>query len=145
MAIGKRKDPLRNFRYRVEIDGIMQAGFSSVSGFDSTIDTIDYREGTDFTNGRKLPGLTKFGSITLRWGMTDSAELYNWHREASSGNIQRKNVSIIIVDEVGNDKARWDFINVWPSKYSAPELTAQGNEVAIETIELIHEGMTRVS
>ncbi|MBD5799855.1 phage tail protein [Bacillus pseudomycoides] len=144
MATGQRRDPLRNFRFRVEIDGIMQAGFSEATGFDATTDVIDYREGNEPTHVRKLPGLTKYGNISLKYGITDNMELYNWHKEISNGNVKRKNISIIIVDEVGNDKARWEFVNTWLSKYDSADLNAKGNDVAIETIEIVHEGMTRV-
>src|SRR4051812_14245268 len=101
MATGQRKDPLRNFRFRVEIDGIQQAGFSEASGFEATTDVIEYREGNDPTHVRKLPGLTKYGNISLKWGITDSKELYSWHKDTINGNIQRKNISIIVVDEIG--------------------------------------------
>jgi len=145
MATGQRKDPFRNFRFRVEIDGIQQAGFSDVTGFDSTVDVIEYRDGSDPTHARKLSGLTKYGTISLKWGITDSMELYNWHKEVVGGNIERRNVSIIVIDEAGNDKARWDFVNVWPSKYDAPDFSAKGNDVGIESLDLVHEGMVRVS
>ncbi|MBO7743569.1 phage tail protein [Paenibacillus sp. MWE-103] len=145
MPTGQRKDPFRNFRFRVEIDGIQQAGFSDASGFDSTIDVIEYREGTDPTSPRKLPGLTKYGNITLKWGQTDSLDLYNWHKEAIAGSIQRRNMSVIVVDEAGNDKGRWDFAGAWPTKYDAPDFSAKGNDIAIESLEIVHEGMNRVS
>lgn len=145
MATAQRKDPFRNFRFRVEIDGIQQAGFSDVSGFDSSIDVIEYREGNEGTTVRKLPGLTKYGNVSLKWGITDSMDLYNWHKEAAAGNIQRKNISVIVIDEAGNDKARWDFVQAWPSKYDAPDFNAKGNDIAIESLELVHEGMARVS
>ncbi|MDD4767589.1 MAG: phage tail protein [Desulfotomaculaceae bacterium] len=145
MATGQRKDPLRNFRFRIEIDGLQQAGFSEVSGFDNTVDVIDYREGTDPTHVRKLSGLTKYGNITLKWGVTDSMEIYNWHKAVVDGNVQRKNISIIAVDEAGGDQARWEIVNAWPTKYDPPDFNAKGNEVGIETLEIVHEGMTRVS
>jgi phage tail-like protein len=142
---GDRKDPLRNFRFRVEIDGIQQAGFSDVSGFETTIDSIDYREGTDPKHVRKLSGLTKFGNLTLKWGITDSMDLYNWFKEGINGAVIRKNISIIAVDEAGNDKARWNITGAWPVKCDAPVFNAKGNDVAIETLEIAHEGVTRVS
>lgn len=145
MAMAQRKDPFRNFRFRVEIDGIQQAGFSDVSGFDSTIQVVEYREGTDPVVTRKLVGSITTGSLILKWGITDSLDLYNWHKEAATGNVQRKNVSIIIIDEGGNDKARWDFANAWPSKYLAPELNAKGNDIAVESVTLEYENMVRVS
>lgn len=140
-----RKDPLRNFRFRVEIDGIQQAGFSEVTGFDATVDPIDYREGTDATHVRKLTGLTKFGNVTLKWGVTDSMELHNWHRQIVDGDIQRKNIAIVVVDEAGQDKARWEIVEAWPSKYDPADLNAKGNDVSIEMVEICNEGVIRVS
>ena len=140
-----RKDPLRNFRFRLEIDGIQQAGFSEVTGFDVTTEPIDYREGTDPTHVRKLPGLTKYGNVTLKWGVTDSKELHDWHRQIVDGNIQRKNISIVVVDESGQDKARWEVVEAWPSKYDPTDLNAKGNDVSIEMLEIANEGVKRVS
>jgi phage tail-like protein len=145
MATGDRRDPLRNFRFRLEIDGIQQAGFSEAMVPDATIDIIEYREGIEVTTVRKLPGLTKYGNLSLKWGVTDSLELYNWHRQIVDGNVQRKNVAVIIIDEAGNDKARYEFVNAFPMKYDAPDLNAKGNEVSIEMLEIVHEGMRRTS
>lgn len=140
-----RNDPLRNFRFRLEIEGVEQAGFSEVSGFDVTVDPIDYREGTDPTHVRKLTGLTKYGNVTLKWGITDSLELHNWHRQIVDGDIQRKNIAINVVNEAGEDKARFEIAEAWPSKYDPTDLNAKGNEVAIETLEICNEGVIRVT
>src|SRR4051812_23072510 len=105
-----RKDPLRNFRFRLEIDGIQQAGFSEVTVADTTTDAIDYREGNEPPWARKLSGLTKYANITLKWGVTDSLELYQWHADlvakGSSDPKNRKKVAVIVLDETGADKAR---------------------------------------
>ena len=138
-----RIDPLRNFRFRLEIDGIQQAGFNEVTGLDVTVDPIDYREGDDLTFVRKLPGLTKFGNVTLKWGITNSTELYDWHRAIVDGHIQRRPVVIILIDEAGNDRARFQLVEVWPSKYVTSGLKAQGNGVVIEMLELVSEGAMR--
>ena len=139
-----RNDPLRNFRFRLEIGGIDQAGFSEVSGFDITVDPIEYREGTDPTHVRKLPGLTKYGNVTLKWGITDSMELYEWHRDVVNGKIERQNVAIVLMDEAGKEGiGRWEIVEAWPSKYDPMDLNAKGNDVAIETLELVNEGVTR--
>jgi phage tail-like protein len=140
-----RKDPLRNFRFRVEIDGIQQAGFSEVTGFDATVEAIDYREGADPTHVRKLPGLTKYGNVTLKWGVTDSKSLYEWHRQIVDGNIQRKNIAIVVLNEAGQDAGRWEIVEAWPSKYDPMDLNAKGNDVSIEMLEIAHEGVKRVS
>lgn len=143
MADASRKDPYRNFRFRVEVDGIQQFGFSEVSGFDASISVIEYREGNEVTTARKLPGLTKYGNITLKWGVTDSMDMYTWLHDAVQGQIQRKNVTIVAIDEEGNDVATWQVIEAWPAHYTAPNFNGTGNEVAIEQLEIAHEGMTR--
>ena len=146
MPVGERKDPYRNFRFLLEIDGIEGARFSEVTIPDTSSDVVEYREGNEPTTVRKLPGLTKYGNITLKWGITDSMELYEkWRKPVEDGKMgdARKNVAIILMDEEGNPAARWEFENAWPSKYDAPDLNAKGTDVAIETLEIVHEGMKR--
>jgi phage tail-like protein len=140
-----RKDPIRNFRFRVEIDGIQQAGFSEVSGFDITVDPIDYREGTDPTHVRKLTGMTKYGNVTLKWGITTSMELYNWHRQIVDGDIVRKTLAIVSVNERGEDVNRWEIVEAWPTKYDPMDFNAKGNEAGIGTLELACEGVNQTS
>ncbi|MFZ5352367.1 MAG: phage tail protein [Bacillota bacterium] len=140
---GERRDPYRNFRFRVEIEGIQQAGFREVSGFDASLDVVEYREGNEIITPRKLPGLVKYSNITLKWGVTDSMDMYKWIEDCISGNVERKTVTIIAIDEEGGDVATWQVIEAWPTKYSAADFNATASEVAIETLELAHEGMTR--
>lgn len=141
-----RTDPYRQFRFRVEIGGISQGGFSECTFADTTTDPVEYREGTDPTVMRKLSGLTKFGNITLKWGITDSMDLYNWRKQVIDSGAEgaRKNMAIVLIDEAGTDKCRWDIVQAWPSKYDPADFSGKGNEVAIETLEVVHEGFTRV-
>jgi len=144
-----RNDPLRNFRFRLEIDSITQAGFSEVAIAETTIDAVDYREGTDPPHVRKLSGLTKYGNVTLKWGATVGAaalDLFKWHRAVSSGQIgaMRKKVVIVVQDEAGQDKARFVITDAWPVKYDPGDLNAKGNDVYIELLELANEGIERV-
>lgn len=141
MATGQRVDPYRNFRFLVEIDKIVQAGFSECSGFGSNVEVIEYREGGDTATVRKLPGKVSFPDITLKWGVTDSRELYDWHRAAVTGQIQRKNGSIILQDDTGAEKVRYNFFNAWPSKWDGPDFNAKGNDVAIDTLTISCEGV----
>ncbi|MCP4367934.1 MAG: phage tail protein [Deltaproteobacteria bacterium] len=141
------QDPYRQFRFRVEIDGITQAGFNECSFADTTTDPVEYREGDEPPRFRKLSALTKYGNITLKWGITDSMDIYDWRQQVidvgAEGN--RKNMSIILIDEAGDDKTRWDIERAWPTKYDPPDFSAKGNEVAIESLEIVHEGFKRVS
>lgn len=140
---GQRVDPYGNYNFLVEIDGITRAAFHEVSGFDSTIDVIEHREGGDNLTPRKLPGMTKHSPIVLKWGLSDDIDLYKWHLDASRGNVQRKNGSIVLLDRLGQEKMRWNFVNAWPSKWDGPDFNAEGNDVSIETLELAHEGVER--
>lgn len=142
-----RNDPLRNFRFRLEIDQITQGYFSEVNIGDSSTDPIDYREGTDPTHVRKLSGLTKYGNITLKWGVTDSVELYEWHKAvvAAGAMDNRKTVKIVVIDEAGADKASFLVSEAWPTKYDPSDLNANGNEVFIELLELVNEGIERTA
>jgi phage tail-like protein len=140
---GQRVDPYGNFNFLVEIDGNTRAACHAVSGFDSTIDVIEHREGGENTTVRKLPGMTKHSNIVLKWGLADDADLYNWHRDAVNGKVQRRNGSIVLLDRQGQERMRWNFVNAWPSKWDGPDFNAEGNDIAIETLELAHEGVTR--
>ena len=144
MATAVRNDPYGNYNFLVEIDGITRAAFHEVSGFDSTIDVIEHREGGDNISPRKLPGQTKYSNIVLKWGLAVDTDLVTWHQQAVDGDIQRKNGSIVLLDRRGQEVARWNFVNAWPSKWTGASLNAEGNDVSIETLELAHEGVRRV-
>ncbi len=142
----QRKDPYGNYRFRVEIAGIPQAAFAEVVIPESTSEVITVRDGTDSTTAvRKQSGLLSYGNLILKWGMTSSLDLYNWRKAIEQGKIgtSRKNITVTLIDEEGNDAARWEFQNAWPSRYKGPDLNAQGNEVAIETLEIVFESMVR--
>jgi phage tail-like protein len=145
-----RIDPLRNFRYRLEIDNIAQAGFNEVAIAETTIEAVEHRDGTDPPHSRKLSGLTKYGNITLKSGVTvggTALDLFKWHNAVSAGQIkeQRKRVVIVVQDEAGQDRARFVIAESWPVKYHPSGLSGKGNEVFIEQLELANEGIERVS
>jgi phage tail-like protein len=143
MATAQRVDPYGTYDFLVELDGITRASFQEASGFDSAIDVTEYREGGDNETLRKLPAKTKYSNIVLKWGTTDDAELYKWHRDWIDGIGKRKNGSIIVLDRQGTEKIRWNFNNAWPVKWTGPSFNAKGNDIAIETLELAHEGIQR--
>jgi phage tail-like protein len=138
-----RVDPYRGFNFLVEIDGITQAGFQECSGLDSQTANIDYREGGEALHVRKLPGLNSFSPISLKRGITDSAELWKWRLTVVDGKVERRNGSIVLLDETGTEKIRWNFTNAWASKWMGPPLNSTGNSVAVETLEITHEELVR--
>ena len=142
---GARVDPYRNFNFLVEIDGIARASFSECSGLDCTTEVIEHREGGQNTTVYKLPGKTTYSDITLKWGLSDSRELWEWRKKVIEGALERKNGSIVVFDlDNKREVARFDFVRAWPTKWEGPSLSAKGSEVAIESLVLTHEGLSRV-
>jgi phage tail-like protein len=143
MATAARKDPESSFLFRVELDGITQAHFRECTGLGSSVEVIENPEGGRGQMG-KLPGRVRFPNIVLRWGLTDSTELYDWHRTALEGAVLRKHGSIIQLDFRGEEKARWDFVDGWPTKWDGPAFNTGASELSVETLEIAHEGVNRV-
>lgn len=141
--------PYKKYNYRVEIGSIDVAAFSEVSGFDATIDVIEYREGTEVTNSpRKMPGLTKYGNVTLKWGMSDNMAFYEWVAGISDGSKNTpedrvQDITIYLQNDAHEDIASWLLVNAWPCKYTAPDFNATSSEVAFESVELAYEEMKR--
>ena len=140
-----RVDPYKDYRFQVEIDGIPSSRFLECSGIGSEVAVIEYREGGDPTAVRKLPGRASYSDITLKRGISESHDLYDWHRALLQGQNDRRNGSIRLLDDEGAEVVRWVFSNAWPRKYEGPALNAMGNEVAIETFVLACESIERVT
>lgn len=138
-----RTDPYRNHRFLIEIDGVVQAGFSECSGFGSNVEVVEYREGGDLRRVHKLRGAVSYPEISLKWGTTDSRDLYDWHLAAVVGTVERKNGSIVLFREDGQEAVRWNFFNAWPSQYEAPSLEAQSSSVAIDSLTVCCERFER--
>jgi phage tail-like protein len=136
-------DPFASFNFKLEVEGITVAGFSEVTGLNQESNVIDYREGQEPITPRKLPGLNKFGNITLKRGISPDLSVYNWRKTVTDGDIERRNASIVLHNEKHEEVVRWNLVNAWPSKYTGPDLKANANEVAIESVELTHEGLER--
>lgn len=143
---GQRVDPFRNFNFLVVLDGVDDAlaHFTECSGLGSTTEVIEYREGGDNTTVRKLPGKTSFSDITLKYGMTGSTALWEWRQQIIDGTVALKNGSVVVYDlDNRSEVARWHFVRAWPTKWEGPAFTAKGNDIAVDTLVLAHEGITR--
>ncbi len=141
MATGDRIDPYVNFNFQVEVDGIVRAAFHEVSGLESSIDVIEHREGGSFITQGKFPGMVKYSNIVLKWGLADDNDLYAWHLQWVKGDpaAKRRNGSIVLYDRQRNEKMRWHFYSAWPAKWTGPAFNAEGNDIAIVSLELAHE------
>jgi phage tail-like protein len=143
MPTGARVDPYTAYTFLVEIDGIQRAAFQECAGLDSSVELTEYNEGGRPTP-MKLGGLARYANISLKYGLTDDPELYEWHRDAAEGRIERRNGSIVVRDRGGTERVRWNFFAAWPSRWKGPDFNAETSAVAIETLELAHEGVVRV-
>ena len=142
MPDGKRNDPYGQFNFLVEIDGVVKGGFSEASGLTTDTNMIEYREGAEQQGtARKLPGLMKYNNIVLKRGWTKDKSLWEWRKKVIDGKTQRNSGSIVLLDEARNEALRWNFREGWPSKWEGPALNAKTSEVAVETLEIVHEGL----
>lgn len=135
----QRIDPLPDFRFLVEIEGIQQAAFMECSGLGSHIEVVEYREGSEPLITRKIAGRVTYPDIVLKWGVTTSRELYDWHLAIIKWQLQRKSGAVILMDLQGNPAVRWNFFEAWPSKWDGPTLNARSNDVAIESLTITCE------
>ena len=133
------QNPLKGFRFLVEIQGIQQAGFSECSSVGSHLEVVEYRDGGDVINVQKFPGKVSYPDITLKWGMTDNHDLYDLHLKAVQGSRTKVSGSVIQLDDTGSETVRWNFFNAWPSKWDGPTYNAKGNELSINTLTLTCE------
>jgi len=143
-----RHGPHRNNRFLLEIDNIAVAGFSTCNLPENSTEVIEYREGTDPPHSRKLGNVNDFGNLTLEKGTTgDSIALFEWRKLVEQGKLEeaRRTVAVVVLDEEGAAGPRYEFKRAWVRQYDAPDLDANGGDVAVESIEIVHEGMERTA
>ncbi|MGH7806994.1 MAG: phage tail protein [Thermodesulfobacteriota bacterium] len=143
MPTGNKPYPYTSFRFKIEINGIIVAQVSDVSGLQVETETEPYEEGGENGFIHQLPKRTKFQNIILKRGITDLEEMWKWHQEVVIGKFERKNGAIILMDVTGQEKWRWNFSEAFPVKWTGPDLKADSNTVAFETIELAHHGIEK--
>lgn len=142
-----RDDPYGAYNFIIEINGVSDDGqavkgsFTEASGLEVEVTPIEYRNGSEEITVRKIPGLKKFTNITLKRGITGDIDFWNWILAAMEGQVQRTEGSIIMQDENKQEVLRWNFKRAWPIKFTGPGLNAANNEIAMETLEICHEGL----
>ncbi|MYM67111.1 phage tail protein [Pseudoduganella sp. FT55W] len=135
--------PMPKFYFRVKWDS-NEMSFQEVSGLDIQSEEIKYRHGNSpVFSVIKMPGLKKYGNITMKKGVfKGDNKFWDWLNQIKMNTIKRVPVTISLLDEEGNDTMVWTLTNAWPTKISSTDLKSEGNEVAIESIEIVHEGLT---
>jgi phage tail-like protein len=144
----EEKNPLVSAWFGVEFQGQVTGAFRECTGLGSENEIVEYKASGprgEFVV-KKVPGRMKWNNVTLKRGITDSMDMWQWRKLVEQGDVDeaRKNGSIVMFDQKGTEVARWNFVNAWPSKLNGPTANANNNEVAIEELELTHEGYERV-
>jgi phage tail-like protein len=146
---GRESDPLIGFNFRLEIEGKLAGYFTEASGIGSEHEIVEHKVVDDSGHEivQKIPGRLKWENVTLKRGITDAMDIWDWRKLVEDGKMgdARTNCSIIMMDRNYEDVARWDFVNAWPSKVSGPSVKSDSNEFGVEEVTLIHEGMVRAS
>jgi len=135
--------PVSAFHFQVEWGGT-RIGFTEVSGLSIELQTIDYREGSSLEyQVTKMSGIPQYSNITLKRGIfRGDNEFFQWLNSVKMNNIDRRELTISLLDEEHNPVMVWKVKEAWPSKVEGPSLNSTGNEVAVESIDLSHEGLT---
>jgi len=142
------KDQFTSYQFYLELDGITEGQFREVSGISSETTVIDSKESTKDgkTVIKKTPGDHKWGDITFKRGFTDAMNLYEWRKKVLEGKLteMRKNGSIVVYDYENKEVMRYNFKNAWPSKLTGPSLNTTSNEILVEEMTIVHEGIERI-
>jgi phage tail-like protein len=142
--LGIRFDPYNAFNFLVEIEGLLVGGISEVTGLQVETEVKDYREGGQNEYIHMLPGPTRYPSkLILKRGLTDIEALWGWHQDVTKGTIERKNGSIYLLDNRRLPAMWWDFKEAYPVKWTGPEFRAGTSAVAFESVELVHNGISK--
>ena len=141
-AARKLLDPFHVFNFFVEVEGLLVAGFSECSGLQVETEIQEYAEGglNDYTH--HFRGRTNYPPLILKRGLTLNNQLWRWHQGVIEGKFERKNGTIYLLDKTHVPVTWWNFKKAFPSKWTGPELRATSNDVAIESVELIHQGLS---
>jgi phage tail-like protein len=135
------KDPHLGLRFWIQLGQVEIAGFRECSPLIIETEVEEYKEGGLNTYYHKLPTRMKYTNITLKRGMDETRSLYDWYVKSASGQIQRQNISIVIYDSEQNRQQQWDLKNAYPCKWTGPDLKAESGAIAVETLEITHEGL----
>ncbi len=139
-AIATRADPYVGAHFFIEVEGVDHGGFTECSGLDVQTDVLEYPEGGNNGFVHKLAGRTKFANVVLKWGVTDSTALWEWYQNVIRGQIERKDVSVVLYSNTQEEARRWNLREAYPVKWGGPAFNAGTPAASIETLELAHHG-----
>jgi phage tail-like protein len=136
--------PLPKFYFKVDLGDQKDVPFQEISGLDTETQPIEYRAGNSKEfSVLKMPGIKKTGNVTLKKGVfAKDNKFWDWYNQIKLNTIKRATVTIQLLDEGGNPTMVWTLANAWPTKITGTDMKSDGNEVAVETLEVAHEGLT---
>ena len=139
-----QNDPYRSYNFKLEIGGVAEGHFTECSGLSVKIESIPYREAGNHQLVRHIPGPVDYTTVTLKYGVTKSRELWDWLLKSAEGNVERRNVTIVLLDSQGdNEVMRWNLVDAWPSEWQGAALNASEKSLAIETLTLVFDRLER--
>ena len=137
-------DPFRAYNFKLIVQNVTEGHFLSCTPLGMRVEPIAYREAGDHQSVRQLPGQVEYSQVTLRYGLTRSQDLFQWMTSLSRGAVDRRHVSICILDTEGaQEVTRWNLFNAWPSEWRGAPLDAMRNEIAVESLTLVFESLER--
>lgn len=143
--LGVRLDPYQVTNFLVEVEGLLVGGFSECSGLQAETEFLDYREGGVNEYMHRFAGASKYPPLVLKHGITQIDSLWSWHQDVIQGKIKRRNGTIYLLDRQQIPVIWWNFKEAFPYKWTGPDLRADSGNVAFESVELSHRGLSRPS
>ena len=136
--------PLPKFHFSVEISGVGKISCQEVSGLDIEAQPIEFRAGdSKVFSTVKMPGLVKTGNVTIKKGVfVNDNNFWKWFSQIKANTVKRESVTISLLDQEAKPTMVWKLSNAWPAKITGTDLKSDGSEVAVETLEICHEGLT---
>jgi phage tail-like protein len=137
-------DPYRAYNWKLVIQGVTEGHFTECTGLGIEVEAIKYREAGNNQVVRRIPGRVEYADVTLRYGLFASTEMWDWLMGVVNGQVERKNVSILMLDPDGvTEVMRWNLMNAWPAQWRGAALDAMSHEVAVESMTLVFESLER--
>lgn len=141
---GNLIDPYRAYNFKLLVNNVTEGHFTEVTGLGVQVERISYREAGNNAVVRAIPGRVTYPPVTLRYGLTSATDLWDWLMTAVNGEVDRRNVSVVMLDPGGTGEVlRWNLLNAWPEEWYGAPLDAMSRSLAIETLVLAHEGLQR--
>ena len=138
------KEELASCRFSIDIEGLIVAFFTECSGLSGEVEVETYQEGGLNDYEHKLPGRTKYGNITLKSGVANAVDLWGWFQDIATGNVKRRDLSIVMYTQDQREAMRWNLVHAFPVQWQGPDFSAGSTDITVHSLELAHNGISHV-